>query len=89
MLETTASASETLERLARTILRIKARIVHVDPALKTGAEKTVLSLKAYGKERLPFIIDSKEKTVLFDALLESQIAYQRESKADPAWIKGR
>jgi len=89
VLETTASASETVERLSRTILRIKARIVRVDPGLKTGVEKTVLSFKSFGRERPPLIIDTKEKTTLFDTLLESQLAYQRESKTDPAWIKGR
>ncbi|MCL2129192.1 MAG: acyl carrier protein [Treponema sp.] len=87
VLETTASSGETLEKLARTILRIKARIVRTSPELKTNAEKTVLSLGPNTGQH--FLINTKEKTKLFDTLLDSQLAYQRESKTDPAWIKGR
>jgi len=89
VLETTAAAAETLERLARTILRIKARVVRVDPGLRTGAEQTVLSLSAHNQRRPPYIIKEKEKTILFDTLLQSQLAYQKQSKTDPAWIKNR
>jgi len=89
VLETTAAAAETLERLCRTILRIKARIARVDPALRTGAEHTVLSLKSFNCDRPPYIISTKEKTALFDVLLQSQLAYQKQSKTDPAWLKGR
>jgi len=88
VLETTAVAAETMERLCRTILRIKARIVRVDPGLRTGTEQTVLSLSA-GNQRQPYIIKTKEKTALFDTLLQSQLAYQKQSKTDPAWIKSR
>jgi len=89
VLETVAAASETVERLCRTILRIKARIVHVDPGLVTGAERTVLSLKPIKREQPAYIINLKEKTILFDALLQSQLAYQKQSKTDPAWLKSR
>jgi len=99
VLETTAAAAETLHRLGRTILRIKARIVRIDPGLVTGAERTVLSLGkiAEGKftdassnrKRQPYIINTKEKTALFDTLLQSQLAYQKQSKTDPAWLKSR
>ena len=37
VLETTAAAAETAERLCRTILRIKAKIVHTAPDMHTGA----------------------------------------------------
>jgi ACP-SH:acetate ligase len=87
VLETTAAAAETLERLARTILRIKARIVRVDSGLRTGAEQTILSLSSVNRQ--PYIIKTKEKTILFDTLLQSQLAYQKQSKTDPAWIKNR
>jgi hypothetical protein len=87
VLETTASAIETVERLTRTILRIKARIVRLDPKIRTGAERTVLSFKLNnGKQH---IINTKEKTVLFDTRLESQLNYQKHSKNDPAWLKSR
>ena len=88
VLQTTASSADTLERLGRTILRIKARIVHVDPDLVTGADHTVLSLKPFGKDQ-SYLISTKEKTALFDALLQSQLAYQKQSKTDPAWLKSR
>ena len=86
--ETSAASVETVGRLCRTILRIKARIVRVDPGLKTGAEQTVLSLGAVNKES-QFIINTREKTLLFDTLLQSQLAYQKQSKTDPAWLKSR
>jgi hypothetical protein len=86
VLETTATAAETVQCLARTILRIKARIVRIAPGLTVGAEQTVLSL---GSTERPHIIKSREKTELFDTLLKSQLEYQRQSKTDPAWIKGR
>jgi hypothetical protein len=89
VLETTAAAADTIERLGRTILRIKARIVRVDPGLRTGAEHTVLSLKPFNQEKPAYIIDTKEKTALFDALLQSQLVYQKQSKNDPAWLKSR
>ena len=89
VLETTAAAAETVERLCRTILRIKSRIVRVDPALRTGAEQTVLSLRPFNQKRPPCLITTKEKTMLFDTLLQSQLAYQKQSKTDPAWLKNR
>jgi hypothetical protein len=89
VLETTAAAAETVERLARTILRIKARIVRIDPNLRTGAEETVLSLAPFNRERSPCIINTKEKTMLFDILLQSQLMYQKQKKNDPSWLKTR
>ena len=89
VLETTAAAAETIQRLGRTILRIKSRIVRVDPGLVTGAGYTVLSLAPFNRERPPYVINDREKTALFDTLLQSQLAYQKQSKTDPAWLKGR
>jgi len=87
VLETTASGRETVERLAKTILRIKAKIVRVPQDIKLGAERTVLSVKRYSQPQPAVII--KEKTNLFDSLLAAQIKYQGQSKTDPAWIKDR
>ncbi|MCL2128474.1 MAG: hypothetical protein FWH38_09485, partial [Treponema sp.] len=64
-------------------------IVRVDPGLRTGAERTVLSLKPFNGEKPRCIINTEEKTALFDTLLQSQLAYQKQAKTDPAWIKGR
>ena len=89
VLETTAAAAETVQRLCRTILRIKARIVRAAGGLRTGAGQTVLSLSSRNQERPPAVIRAKEKTALFDALLRSQLAYQQRGKTDPSWLKTR
>lgn len=89
LLETTALAAETAQRLCRTVLRIKAKIVRCAPDLVTGAEKTVLSLAPYRGGAEPFRIEGPEKTALLDSLLQAQQAYQGQNKADPAWRKGR
>lgn len=86
--ETTLASKTTAERLARTILRIKGRVVKVSPELKTNAKKTVLALIPcinLGKIIEPLLI--KDKTKMFDDLLTAQLNYQQSSKADPVWIK--
>ena len=89
VLETTAAATETVQRLCRTILRIKARIVRAAPGLRTGAEHTALSLGPRAGGREPDTLIGPEQTALFDALLQSQLAYQQRGKADPSWLKTR
>lgn len=89
LMETPTASEETAGRLARTILRIKARIVRVSPVLKIGAARTVLSLAPFAGADKPFMIDTPEKTLLFDRLMEAQRNYQRNPKTDPAWIKNR
>lgn len=89
VLETAAVSAETVERLSRTVLRIKARIVRPSGELKTGAAATVLSLAPFQGEGRPFVIRGPEKTGLFDCLLEAQRNYQRRTKTDPAWVKSR
>ena len=89
VLATTAHDAGTIERLARTILRIKARIVRVSPDLRVGAERTVLAITRHGDNAPPVIIDQQGKTAMFDALLKAQLDYQSHSKTDPAWIKRR
>lgn len=86
--ETTLASKTTAERLARTILRIKGRVVKVCPELKTNAEKNILLLVpsiSTGKSIEPILI--KDKTKMFDDLLTAQLNYQQSSKADPVWIK--
>ena len=89
--ETQLSATVTLERAARSILRIKGRIVKLDPNVVTGASKTVLELvpdpiasKGQGKG---FFVEGPEKTKLFDDLVRAQLDYQQNGKADPVWKK--
>ncbi len=92
VLETPLADRETVERAARTILRIKARVVKVHPALALGAARTVLWLKPapLGLEAAPeVVIAGPEKTACFDALVQAQLDYQRHPAGDPAWTKRR
>ncbi len=89
VLQTTAQSPVTAGRLARSILRIKGKIVRVSPELRAGGDRTILSL-SFGKGRKePAVIDTPEKTRLFDSLLKAQLDYQSQPKTDPSWIKGR
>ncbi len=88
VLESTAKSIDTLYRLAKTILRIKGKIVRISKNVVLNSEKTVLSLANYG-ENEGFIISGKDKTLMFDTLLEAQMAYQSENKTDPTWLKRR
>lgn len=88
--ETSLSSIDTLERAARTILRIKSRVVKVHPQVKLGSNRTVLWLKPSlepieAGERI--VICGPEKTQCFDALTKAQIEYQENAVKDPAWIK--
>ncbi|MEW6624863.1 MAG: acyl carrier protein [Bacillota bacterium] len=89
--ETTLSSPVTLSRVARTILRIKGRVVKVDPQVKVSAPYTVLELKAGigNKDEEPIIIKGPDKTILFDDMVKAQLEYQQNSKSDPTWIKKR
>lgn len=89
--ETQLSSTVTLERAARSILRIKGRIVKLAPDVVTGAKRTVLELipdpVASGSFKKGFRIEGPEKTQLFDDLVRAQIDYQQNGKADPVWKK--
>lgn len=92
--ETTLASDVTLKRAARTILRIKGRVVKVDPQVITGSPHTVLELKpginsVEDHKDEPAIIKGPEKTVLFDRLLQAQVELQQNSKTDPIWKKQR
>jgi len=89
ILETTANGQDTALRLARTILRIKAKIVRVSPDLVLGASRTLLSVSAYDSAKRRFFIQGPEKTRMIDSLLQSQMEYQSSQKQDPTWIKKR
>ena len=84
---TTASSEDTVYRLAKTILRIKGKILRVSPNLVTNAGETRITYASAQGE--PFEIKGPEKTMLFDALLDAQIEYQSQNKKDPAWAKDR
>nr|WP_321461396.1 acyl carrier protein [uncultured Cohaesibacter sp.] len=91
---TTQASAETIDKVARTILRIKGRIVKVCPDLETNAEATVLELVPGMGERDEANADAlrlvgPEKTVMFDDLVKAQLALQSTAKNDPTWTKGR
>lgn len=88
--QTTLNSKVTLERVARSILRIKSRIVKVDPQVVTGADTTVLHLipDPFLKiDSSPVIIEGPVATGFFDDLVKAQIEYQQNGKADPVWKK--
>ncbi|HOP62424.1 MAG TPA: acyl carrier protein [Spirochaetota bacterium] len=92
--ETTLASDVTLKRAARTILRIKGRVVKVAPDVKTNSSCTVLELKpGIDSEKMqleePLIIKGPDKTVLFDRLVQAQIDLQDNAKNDPIWTKRR
>ncbi len=88
---TTLSSAETAGRVARSILRIKGRIVKVSSDVLTSAPHTVLELRqdgqGLGQEKI--ILEGPMKTKMFDDLVLAQLDYQQNSKADPVWIKRR
>lgn len=86
---TTATAVNTIERLAKTVLRIKAKIVRLDPELVLNGGYTAVRVQPYGKPEQGTVITGKEKTRLLDVLLQAQRDYQTQSKTDPTWVKER
>lgn len=91
---TKVSSKATIERVARTILRIKARIVRVAPDITLSAPKSILELVPAvmaGEETFPVVytIVGDEKTAMFDALVEAQLSLQQTSKTDQVWTKKR
>ncbi len=85
----TAQSLDTVERLCAGILRIKARIVRPAPDIRLGAGHTLASLAPFGSSRPGSRVEGPAKTELLDSLLEAQMAYQSQSKTDPAWTKPR
>ncbi len=82
----TAADAGTLQRTARSILRIKAKIVRVPENVQCRAEATELLVSIPGTACRKHLRGPKA-TRLFDDLLEAQKAYQREAKTDPVWNK--
>jgi hypothetical protein len=93
---TTRGSRELIERTARTILRIKGRIVKVSRDLRLNAEENELHLVPsvipgeYEADQLaPVVIRGLQATQLFDRIVEAQSALQNSAKTDPTWIKKR
>ena len=85
--QSTATARETVERTAKTILRIKSKIVYISPTLVLSAPHTILFLVRGGHPCSQTLTDTQ--TSLFDSILLAQSEYQKKPKTDPAWIKER
>lgn len=91
---TPLTSAVSVERAARTILRIKGRVVKVAPDIKTSAEVTMLELIPGIKlpnteEERPIALWGPEKTRLFDLLVQAQLDFQQTGKSDPVWTKRR
>lgn len=91
---TTLGSAETVERVARTILRIKGRVVKVRPDLKLDAPATVLELVpgVVGRGLCPDVaaeVTGPEKTRMFDLMAQAQQELQQTAKTDPTWHKTR
>jgi len=97
VLESPLPNAEVVQRVARTILRTKARIVKCSPKLKTGADRTLLELtlsvstgnSGVDESDMPALIEGPEKTRLFDVFGEAQVKYELEKVWDPAYTKKR
>jgi len=91
---TPLSSAVTVIRAARTILRIKGRIVKVCPEIKTSSDVTQLELVPSitpkdSEEKRPILLWGPEKTRLFDLLVQAQLDFQQTGKSDPVWTKRR
>jgi ACP-SH:acetate ligase len=88
------ASAETLGRVARTILRIKGRVVKVRPEVRLGASATVLEL-------VPSValqgccpaaaatVVGPVKTLMFELMVQAQLDLQLTAKTDPTWHKTR
>lgn len=92
---TQCQTQELAERAARTILRIKGRVVKVSHNIKLNADATELQLlpslpiNEIQNPIAPIVIRGEQKTRLFDSLLEAQRIFQSQSKSDSTWLKRR
>ncbi|MCD8010662.1 MAG: acyl carrier protein [Lachnospiraceae bacterium] len=81
--------AETVRRAARSILRLKSRMVRVSDCLETGAADTCIGLCSWRDRSHIVTLNGPEATEYLDTMIESQLQYQREKKTDPAWLKER
>ena len=84
---TTLADPDTAARVARSILRIKAKIVRLDPELRYSQIHTRLRVKLPGQSEALELL-GPDKTKQFDDLVEAQKQYQAR-KRDPVWSKSR
>jgi hypothetical protein len=90
----TLSSAETLGRVARTILRIKGRVVKVRPEVQLEAPATVLELAPAVAPRghcpvVAVTLVGPVKTRMFELMIQAQLDLQQTAKTDPTWHKTR
>lgn len=78
----------TLYWLVRSILRLKARLVRVDPQVALEHPVTELAV-TNGEPGVEYILKGPEQTRLFDELLAAQISYQSRGKYSQSWKANR
>lgn len=89
---TSLHSADTMQRAARSILRLKSKVVRVSDCLATGCKQTILELVTRtedGRVTRSTTVQGPEKTKLFDDLVQAQLDYQANAKTDPAWGKKR
>jgi hypothetical protein len=91
---TPIGSAETIGRVARTIVRIKGRVVKVRPEVCLNAPATVLELVPgvveHGRNpELAAVITGPEKTLTFELMVKAQLDLQQTAKTDPTWHKTR
>ncbi len=74
----------TIARVAKSILRYKAKIVRTSKDIVLDAFETKVSLRYYDDSKEIFF---KKKPLLLEALIEAQLVYQSQGKKDPVWTK--
>lgn len=79
----------TVERMAKSILRLKSKVVYVSRHIELGAPDTIVGLCSSHDRSHQIMICGPEATGYLDQMLEAQIRYQREKKNDPSWLKAR
>ncbi|MFD2173519.1 acyl carrier protein [Rhodobacter lacus] len=91
---TPASANDVIEKTARTVLRIKSRVVKVPHDVELNAAVTRLELvpglvDPAAEPAAPIVIEGPDKTRLFEAMVTAQRDLSQHAKTDPAWVKRR
>jgi len=94
VMATALSSSESIDKVARTILRIKGRVVKVSPKLITNAPATELMLIPGLATGGTALMDGPRftgpvATKMFDDLLKAQLELSTTAKTDPVWTKRR
>ena len=82
------ASADTVKRAARSILRIKSKIVRVSRECTYSAKKTVVQIKD-PEGNVFTTLEGPAATKLLDDLIEAQKAYQSMAKNDPVWNKNR